>query len=428
MTAAIDDCFAFPQRRLLHEKAIAILKQLALPVGATENVGIFAAANRVCAETVLSPRDIPAHTNAAVDGYAFAHKDYDRQKGATFPVAGRAAAGEPFYSATEKPGAFRIFTGAIMPEGCDTVAMQEDCKVEESDSGSLVHIPGGLKPGANRRLAGEDVREGAAVLEPGQRLRPQDIAALAAAGRSHITCFKAPRICVFSTGNEVLTPGSAFAEGKVYDANGPMLAAMFASLGVSFTFGGILPDSRQAARDALHAAAAQNDLIITSGGASLGEEDHIVAALREAQALSLWQLAIKPGRPMGVGKLGECLCFALPGNPVAVFVCGLLYAFPVVRRLAGEPWQEPDRLTFPAGFEISSRKQGRREFFRGWLDDEDGVRVVRKYERDGSGLISSLRAANGLIEIPEDTALIRKGDAVRFIPFSEFGIVSTSSS
>jgi molybdopterin molybdotransferase len=420
MTAATDDCFAFPARRLLHEEAIDILKRLALPVTATEAVDIFAAANRVCAESVISPRDIPAHTNAAVDGYAFAYKDYDPQKGASFPIAGRAAAGEALHSITDKSGAVRIFTGAIMPEGCDTVAMQEDCKAEENGSGGLVHIPGGLKSGANRRLAGEDMRKGASVAEPGQRLRPQDVAAFAAAGRSRVVCFKPPRVCVFSTGNEILPPGSGFAEGKVYDANGPMLAGLFASLGAAFTFGGILPDNRQAARDALQSAAAENDLIITSGGASLGEEDHVVAALREADALSMWQLAIKPGRPMGVGKIGSCLCFALPGNPVAVFVCALLYAFPVARRLGGEPWHEPVRLSLPAAFEIASRKQGRREFFRGWLEFDGGAPTLRKYERDGSGLISSLRAAEGLIEIPESAEAIRIGDAVSFIPFSHF--------
>jgi len=189
------------------------------------------------------------------------------------------------------------------------------------------------------------------------------------------------------------------------------------------TFKGILPDTHDAVRDALQAAALDHDLIITSGGASLGEEDHVIAALREGHALTLWQLAIKPGRPMGVGKIGSCLCFALPGNPVAVMVCALLYVWPAVRRLAGEPWVEPPRLALPAAFEIRSRKQGRREFFRGWLERDDGKIIVRKYGRDGSGLISSLRAASGLIEISENQARLDKGDSVNFIPFSAFGIL-----
>jgi len=236
-----------------------------------------------------------------------------------------------------------------------------------------------------------------------------------------------PLLSIYSTGNEVLAPGTAFEPGKVYDANGPMLAGLFAPLGASISYGGILPDRREAVLEALNEAAQKCDLLITSGGASIGEEDHVIAALKASGALTLWQLAIKPGRPMGVGKLGSCLCFALPGNPVAVMVCALLYVWPVARRLAGEPWIEPQRLFFPAGFEIGSRKQGRREFFRGWLE-RDGERVMaRKYPRDGSGLISSLRAASGLIEVPENVKAIREGDSVALIPFSDFGILASGS-
>jgi molybdopterin molybdotransferase len=261
------------------------------------------------------------------------------------------------------------------------------------------------------------------VIEAGRRLRPQDVAAVAACGRGEIVSFKRPRVRIFSTGNEVLLPGALFTEGKVYDSNGSMLSGLFAPLGLSVTYGGILPDNREAVHEALHTAAQKNDLVVTSGGASLGEEDHVIAALRASGALSLWQLAIKPGRPMGLGKIGSCLSFALPGNPVAVLVCALLYVWPVLRRLSGEPWMEPERLTFPAGFEIRSRKQGRREFFRGWLERHGEKLIARKYERDGSGLISSLRAATGLIEISEDAATLSRGDDVTFIPFSGFGIL-----
>jgi molybdopterin molybdotransferase len=416
---ARDDCFALPERRLRHEEALTLLRALASPLEGSERTGFYEATGRISAEAVTAPRAIPAHTNAAVDGYAFAFEAYDAKDGTLFSIRGRAAAGSPLPTAAAEPGAVRIFTGAIMPEGCDTVAMQEDCRVE---NGIAVFVPGGLKRGANRRLSGEDLAEGAALIGSGQRLRPQDVAALAASGASSIACFKKPRLCIFSTGNEILPPGAPFSPGKVYDSNGPMLAGLFAPLGLSPAYGGILPDSREAVHETLHAAARDYDLVMTSGGASLGEEDHVIAALRAADALSLWQLAIKPGRPMGLGKIGSCLCFALPGNPVAVLVCALLYVWPVVRRLSGEPWMEPQRLTFPAGFEIKSRKQGRREFFRGWIEAEGGGVAVRKYERDGSGLISSLRAASGLIEIPEETAKIREGDSVNFIPFSAFGI------
>jgi molybdopterin molybdotransferase len=416
---ALAGSFAAAVRRLPHAEAISLLKTMTIPAKESERVALGEAAGRVSAETVAAPRSIPAHTNAAVDGYAFAFDRYDPNSGAVFPLAGRAAAGDAPLSPPAPECAVRIFTGAVTPEGCDTVAMQEDCRVE----GDSVFIGGGLERGVNRRLAGEDVAQGAAVIEPGRRLRPQDVAALAACGLGEIACVRRPRLRIFSTGNEVLAAGAPFTLGKVYDANGPMLAGLFAPLGLSASYGGVLPDRFDAVREALYAAADENDLIVTSGGASLGDEDHVIAALKRAEALSLWQLAIKPGRPMGVGKIGSCLCFALPGNPVAAMVCALLYVWPAARRLAGEPWIEPRRFSFPAGFDIRARKPGRREFLRGWLEPAGERTVARSYSRDGSGLISSLRAASGLIEIPEDATAIHEGDEVAFIPFSEFGIL-----
>jgi len=418
----IDDCIEASPRRLLHDEALAILKELTAPISGSEDVSIFEAVGRVCDEDVRATRPIPAHTNAAVDGYAFAFETYNAASGATLPVAGRAAAGQATSRLPGETGAVRIFTGAIMPNGSDTVAMQEDCRIEEQGGGHFVRIPGGIKKGANRRLAGEDVEAGSTVVQAGARLRAQDLAALAACGRTSISCIRRPRVCIFSTGNEVIAPGGELAEGQVYDANGPMLAGLFQRGGLACTYGGILADDRSAVRNALKQAAVSHDLIITTGGASLGEEDHVVAVLRAEQVLQLWQLAIKPGRPMGAGKLGGCLTFALPGNPVAVFVCTLLYVWPVLRRLSGEPWRAPEQLMLPAGFEIAKRKTGRREFFRGWLEKNAGSDVVIKYERDGSGLISSLREASGLIEISEEILSIRKGDPVSFIPFAQFGI------
>jgi molybdopterin molybdotransferase len=233
---------------------------------------------------------------------------------------------------------------------------------------------------------------------------------------------------LFSTGNEVIRPGQAFAEGKVYDANAAMLMGLLAPAGAIITDGGVLPDNAARVREALEKAAGEHDLIITTGGASLGEEDHVVASLRALGALSLWQLAIKPGRPMGVGKLGRAIALALPGNPVAVFVCALLYVWPLLTAQSGvSGWFEPRRLTFPARFTIEKRKKGRREFFRGWLTEDGGRLWAEKYPRDGSGLISSLRAADGLIEIPEEREAIAMGDEVAFIPLSEFGIFSGSA-
>ncbi len=288
----------------------------------------------------------------------------------------------------------------------------------------MVTVPSGLKPGANVRKAGEDVKAGETVLPAGAVLRPQDLAALASIGFGEVTCFKRLRVAIISTGDEVARVGSGeLASGAVYDANAPMLAPLIAAAGAEAADLGVLPDERETVRRKLADAAGRFDVIITTGGASRGEEDHVVAVLDQLGKRHMWQLAIKPGRPMSFGQIGDCVLVGLPGNPVAVFVCFLLYVWPLLRRLGGAEWPEPTRYRLPAMFAFANRKMGRREFWRGMLKKTPDGLGVDKFARDGSGLISGLRAANGLIDIPEDTADIKPGDLVAFIPFSEFGIV-----
>lgn len=415
----LDDCFLHDKDRLTHAEALEILRSRLAPVAGTEPVPLAEATGRILAETIVAPRNIPAHTNAAVDGYAFAHAQYDARNGSRFTVPGRAAAGHAFGAPLGAGEALRILTGAVMPEGADTVAMQEDVTPE----GTSVFIPGGLKPGANRRLAGEDVEAGSTLADASLRLRPQDIAALAATGIGDALCRKRLRVAVISTGDELLSAGAPFAEGHVYDANAPMLTALTGLCGHAPSFLGILPDNAASVRASLAEAAANFDVVITSGGASRGEEDHVVNSLDALGSLRMWQLAIKPGRPMSFGQIGDCVFLGLPGNPVAVFVCFLLYAAPVLALLGGAGWREPRRYDVQAAFALNRRKTGRREFLRGQLvPDEAGQLSVKPYPRDGSGLISSLRASSGLIEIPEALEAVREGQRVSFIPYSEFGI------
>lgn len=227
-----------------------------------------------------------------------------------------------------------------------------------------------------------------------------------------------------STGDEVVRAGdSELDAGKVYDANAPMLAPLITGAGAVATDLGVLPDDPEAVRSTLAEAARNFDVIITTGGASRGEEDHVVAALDLLGKRHLWQLAIKPGRPMSFGQIGDCVLVGLPGNPVAVFVCFLLYVWPLLRRMGGAEWPEPRRYKLPAMFAFPDRKLGRREFWRGMLKETPRGLAVDKFARDGSGLISGLRAADGLIDIPEDVPAVAPGDLVAFIPFTEFGIV-----
>ncbi|MGI9420465.1 MAG: molybdopterin molybdotransferase MoeA [Geminicoccaceae bacterium] len=418
-----DDCFLHDEDRLKHAEAIAILRERIAPVAPVVEMTPEAAAGHILAKPVVATRPIPAHTNAAVDGYAFAFSDYDSQAGSDLPVSGRAAAGHALAGPAEPGTALRIFTGAAMPEGTDTVVMQEDVESAEQDGKTLARIPPGLKQGANCRLAGEDAEAGATLLEAGQRLRPQDVAAAASTGLARIRCFERLRVAIFSTGDEVVRTGRPLEAGQVYDANAPMLHGLIAATGAECVDLGVLPDDAATVETRLAAAAADHDVLITSGGASRGDEDHVVNTIDQLGALHMWQIAVKPGRPMAFGQIGDCVFLGLPGNPVAVFVCFLLYVRPVLVRLSGGHWPEPARFPVQAAFSVLKKKTGRREFWRAFLtEDSSGRLAVGKFARDGSGLISGLCAADGLVEVPEDATEVREGQQVAFIPFAEFGI------
>jgi len=290
---------------------------------------------------------------------------------------------------------------------------------------SLVRIPKGLKPGANVRNAGEDVATGEQLFDTGHLIRPQDLAALASIGVSTCSCFKRLKIGVVSTGDEVIVAGARpLKPGEVYDANAPMLHALATLVDAEVTDLGIWPDDEQQVCDRLQAAAEKYDVILTSGGASRGDEDYMLGALDALGTRHMWQLAIKPGRPLMFGQIGGAAVVGLPGNPVAVFVCFLMYVYPLLRRLSGAAWPHPHRFMLPAhGFKVEKRKTGRREFWRAMLVETPDGLAVEKFARDGSGLITGLRSADGLIDVPEDIERVLPGDLVSFIPFSEFGIL-----
>jgi molybdopterin molybdotransferase len=310
-----------------------------------------------------------------------------------------------------------------MPAGADTVAMQEDCEAHTQDGRDFVAIPPGLKPGANRRKAGEDLAEGAIVAAPGTKLRPQEIAAIASTGRDSVSVYRRLRVALLSTGDEIVRPGRPLGPGMVYDSNHYLLSALLGTVDAEITDAGVLPDEAEGVRAKLVELAASHHAVLTTGGASRGEEDHLIASLDAIGKRHLWQLAVKPGRPMSFGQIGDCPVVALPGNPVAAFVCFLLYVRPMLAIMAGGAWPEPQRFAIAASFEIAERKTGRREFLRGKLvPGPDGRAAAEKFPRDGSGLITSLREADGLIEIREDIAAVRPGDMVTFLPFSGLGL------
>jgi len=413
----LDDCFLHDGERLKHAEALALIRDKVRCVTKVESVPLVEAAGRIAAQDIKAPRDVPGFTNAAVDGYAFAHASL--KNGPTrLKVVARAAAGEAAAAALRPGEALRIFTGAVMPEGTDTCIMQEDVDVEGHD----IIVPKGVKPFANRRRAGEDMQAGETIVERGQRLRPQDIAALAAAGVEEIRCHVPLKVGLISTGHELVRPGRALKPSQVYDSNHFMLSALLKRTGAETHDFGIAADDRSAVDKTITEAAAHSDLVFSTGGASRGEADHVIQAIGARGVLHGWQLAVKPGRPLGIGQIGDTIFLALPGNPVAVFVTFLLYGLPVMGQLQGMSWRIPQRYGVKAGFSFPKKKEGRREFWRGWIEaTEEGPRL-QKFARDGSGLISGLRQAMGLIEVREDVTEVREGDVLDYIPFTEFGI------
>ena len=415
MAQLSDDCFAFGGELMRADAALAILAGRIVCVTGTEQVALRASRGRILAEDVVSPRDVPPHDNAAVDGYAVAFADLAPAGETRLPVAARIAAGHALEGAVAPGMAVRIFTGAPMPAGVDTVFMQEDARAQD---GAVV-LPPGIRRGANRRRRGEDIAAGAAILRAGARLRPQDIGLAASIGRTELTVRRPLRVAVFSTGDELVEPGAPAAAGKVYDANRFALIALLEQFGCAVTDLGIVPDRRQDVRAALLRAADVADAVVTSGGMSTGEEDHLRAALDGIGSLHFWRLAIRPGRPVALGQVGGKAFVGLPGNPVAMMVTCMRFARPLLLGLAGAAARPP------LGFKVRSaeglrKKSGRREWLRARLEiAADGAPVARRFPRDGAGILTSLVESDGLLELDEETTDIEAGALVDFLPFSE---------
>ena len=417
MAQLSDDCFAFGGELMTAGEALALLAERLDVVVEPEPVALRKALGRILAADVTSDLAVPPHDNAAVDGYAVAFDELDADRETRLPVTARVAAGQALDRAARPGEAIRIFTGAPMPVGMDTVLMQEDCRADGDD----VIIPPGIKRGANRRHAGEDIAAGSVILEAGRRLKPQDLGLAASIGRATLDVYQRLRVALFSTGDEIREVGDELPPGCVYDANRYALAGLLETLGCAVDDLGILPDAFDAIRDALRDAARTHDLIVTSGGVSIGDEDHVRDAVTELGSIHFWRLAIRPGRPLALGQVAEIPFLGLPGNPVAVMVTFMRFARPAILLMAGCRDIAPKTFHVRASFGYK-KKLNRREWLRVSLfTDDDGAPAVRKFPRDGAGILSSMVAADGLVELPEDLAAIEPGAMVEFLPFSEVG-------
>jgi molybdopterin molybdotransferase len=415
MAQLSDDCFAFGGPMMSVDEAVAIIAARVTAVQDVETVDLRNADGRVLASGIAAALPLPPFTNSAVDGYAVRGSDLPLTEEQAFPVSGRVQAGASAQASIAPGHAIRIFTGAPMPEGADTVFMQEDVRIDEA---GRVVLPKGLKAGANVRPAGEDIDAGTPALAAGQRLRPQDIALAAAFGLTHIEVRRRIRVAVFSTGDELVSPGAPRAAAQLFDSNRFMLMAMLARLGCEVSDLGILRDERASLASALKQVASAHDLILTTGGVSTGEEDHVKAGVESVGTLVLWRMAIKPGRPVAMGIIGGTPFIGLPGNPVASFVTFVHVVRPTVLALAGALQQNLTPMPVRAAFTYK-KKIARREYVRVSLRrSADGVLEAIKFPREGAGLLSSLVETDGLVELGEDVTQVRPGQMVGFLAYA----------
>jgi molybdopterin molybdotransferase len=419
MAQLTDDCFAFSGPLLRLDDMERLIGERIAPVTEVERVPLTEARGRVLVADVVAPVDLPPFDNSAVDGYAVRHADLKAEADTRLTISGRLMAGAAD-ALSIKPGeAIRIFTGAAMPSGADTVFMQEDVTLD----GDAVVVPKGLRRGANSRLAGEDIARGAVALRSGTVLEPQHIALAAALGLTTLEVRRRLRVAIFSTGDEVVEPGGELPRAAVYDANRYLLRELLERLGARVTDLGILADDPKPLARALRAAASAHDLIVTSGGVSTGEADYVRDAVEQIGSLVFWRVAIKPGRPVALGVIraedgGSAAFVGLPGNPVAVFVTFVRVVKALLRRLSGARPLVLAPLPVRAGFAYKKKKD-RREYVRVALRRAaDGELEAIKHPQDGAGILTSLTQTDGLLEFPEETTVIAPGDRVGFLSYA----------
>jgi len=425
MAQLTDDCFAFSGALLSLPEMERLIVERITPVSESERVPLRGARGRIIAGDIVAPVDLPPFDNSAVDGYAVRHVDLDPGGATRLVVTGRLTAGARAETSLGPGQAIRIFTGAAMPSGADTVYMQEDVTTDGDD----VTVTKGLPLGANRRLAGEDVAAGQVVLPAGTVLEAQHVALLAALGIVDVEVRRRLKVAIFSTGDEVVEPGARRGGAAVFDSNRYLLAALLEQLGVVVTDLGILADDPAELARALAKAAAWHDLVITSGGMSVGDADHVRGAVEKIGSLVFWRVAIKPGRPVAMGVIraaprkdyaahsGAAFC-GLPGNPVAVFVTFVRIVKPLLRQLGGARPKQVLALPVRVAF-AHRKKKDRREYVRVTLRrGADGDIEAVKHPQDGTGILTSLTETDGLLEFPEDVTATEAGDRVGFLSFA----------
>ena len=412
------DCCADPSQKLLSvEQGRQRILDAVPTIADHEQLNLRAALNRVLAESVVSAIDVPPFANSAMDGYAIRYEDCTDAAPCTLTVTGESFAGRPFDGQLQPGQCIRIMTGAVMPDSADTVLMQEHV---ERNGEQIQFDPTRIMAGQNVRHAGEDIRAGHQVLEPGKVLGPAELGLLASVGVGEIRVRRKLRVAFFSTGDELTSIGTPLEPGQIYDSNRYALHGLLSNAGVELHDLGVIPDQRDAVREAFQQAGAIADLVLTSGGVSVGEADFVTETLEELGEINFWRMAMKPGKPLAFGRLGDAVFFGLPGNPVSVMVTFYQFVLPAIRTMRGEQARDP--LLFEARCANPLKKAaGRAEFQRGILRREaDGSWSVSTTGLQGSHVLSSMSHANCFILLPAESTGAIEGDKVLVQPFSDF--------
>ncbi|MGZ4968874.1 MAG: molybdopterin molybdotransferase MoeA [Methylobacter sp.] len=410
----IDACSQGPKPLLTIAEALDRIKAAVTPVNGTEKAALKNALGRVLAESVYSPINIPHDRNAAMDGYAFTSRDIAEGQAFTLTLVGTSWAGRPFEGELQAGQCVRIFTGAVVPEQADSVIMQEHVQVQDQ----TIHFPADTRAQQNVRKIGEDVKQGDCLIAEPKKLTAVDLGLLASAGIGQVAVKRRLKIAHFSTGDELTALGLPLQAGKIYDSNRTLLSGLLADPCYSVVDLGVIPDNKQLLENSFMQASVNYDVIITTGGASVGEADYVKEILQDCGEVDFWKIAIKPGKPLAFGKIGQCSFFGLPGNPVAVIVTFQQIVAPALRRLSGASATKPLRFTATCTSTLK-KSPGRLEYQRGILSqDESGEFWVASAGHQGSHILSSMSRSDCYIVLPEACKGVQAGDKVTVEPFS----------
>ena len=415
MTQLSNDCFKYSKKRISLEKAVSILEKRIKCIKKTQKIKLDQSLGRILSKDIISKLNVPSFNNSAVDGYTFKYSDLNKKKETTLKLSGRITAGQNFNKRIKKNEIARIFTGAKIPEGADTVIMQEDCDVINNQ---IVLKPGIFK-GANIRKKGEDIKYGKKILPKGLKLKAQEIALIASIGIKEINVFEKLTVGIFTTGNELCEPGAKISNSGIYDSNRYCLKNLLETINCSVKDYGIKKDNEKLIKNTLKKISKECDLIITTGGMSVGEEDYVRKVLEKNGSLNFWNIAIKPGRPVALGNIFKRPFIGLPGNPVSVMITFLKIALPTINKLSG--FSSPKEKNFIVITDFNfKKKSGRKEFLRVTISKNlNGQIKIKNYPKSGSGVFTSMVETDGLIELPEKLTYLKKGTKIRFVPYIE---------